>query len=183
MLKQVIFCIIITYSQIPTNGTYQKCSNNGPGWGCITMNTTYSAKDYPFCYQFIKDVPRTCSPPTASQVFNLDFNASQILKLLYAEQGTEDNNECYNAAARFYCAYKFPSCDVLNNELMVCQSTCQNYYSTCGSADLIDFRCIFQNNVFEGSTYLKSNCSGANFAISIKHCSLFVLLGVVFLLL
>ena len=83
----------------------------------------------------------------------LSFNSEVYHKGLFQK------SQCYNAARRYICQHFFPLCDVSRDESTqiynLCMSSCENYYASCNSRELIDFRCLSTSNginrVYQGS--------------------------------
>ncbi|KAF0978979.1 hypothetical protein FDP41_002049 [Naegleria fowleri] len=66
------------------------------------------------------------------------------------QQGLFQRDQCYNAARRYICQHYFPLCDATSDEsnkiYNLCMSSCENYYKSCNSKELIEFRCLASNN-------------------------------------
>ncbi|KAG2382488.1 hypothetical protein C9374_005068 [Naegleria lovaniensis] len=66
------------------------------------------------------------------------------------QQGLFQRDQCYNAARRYICQHYFPLCDATRDDsnkiYNLCMSSCENYYTSCNSKELIEFRCLASNN-------------------------------------
>ena len=65
------------------------------------------------------------------------------------QMGLFQDSGCFNAAKRYICQHFFPLCESSGEKRQVynlCYSSCENYYKSCNSKELVDFRCVAADN-------------------------------------
>lgn len=85
-------------------------------------------------------------------LFNIsnEYAKLQFLDPLYQQGLVKGDSDCSNAAHRYMCQHYFPLCDATSDSSTkiynLCMSSCENYYIMCDSRELIEFRCLVENN-------------------------------------
>ena len=123
------FCLETINEYISLNQSIRICISNNITFINSTNNDNYTILDY-----------FTLGDKQARYSFNAETYQVGLYK----------RAECYNAARRYICQHFFPLCDITSDSSSqvynLCMSSCENYYSSCNSRELIDFRCLVKNN-------------------------------------